>query len=145
MLDLVCLGMVLVLAILGWSIRLVRKHGNYSLHKKVQLTLAGLLLVVLTLFEVDIRLHGWEERAAGELGGTPSSSVFYVLWVHLFFAMTTLVLWIVVIVRALKNFPQPPLPCEHSRSHRRWAWLAAIDMLLTTCTGWVFYMMAFVL
>lgn len=144
MLDVVCLGMILVLAILAWSIRLVQKHQNYSLHKQVQLTLAGLLLVVLTLFELDVRFHGWEERAAGQLGGTPASSVYYVLWVHLFFAVTTLVLWIVVIVRALRNFPCPPLPCEHSPSHRRWAWVAAIDMLLTTCTGWAFYGMAFV-
>ncbi len=144
MLDAVCLGMVLVLAILAWSIQLARKHKNYQLHKRVQLTLAGLLVVVLTMFEVDIRLHGWQERAAGELGGSPENAVFYVLWVHLFFAVTTLVVWTVVIVRALWNFPQPPLPCEHSRSHRRWAWLAAIDMLLTTCTGWAFYVMAFV-
>lgn len=145
MLDAVCLGMVVVLAILAWSIHIARKQKNYRLHKRVQLTLAGLLVVVLTVFEVDIRLHGWEERAAGELGGSPSNSVFYVLWIHLFFAISTLVLWAVVIVRALKNFPRPPRPSEHSRSHRQWAWLAAIDMLLTTCTGWVFYLMAFVL
>ncbi len=145
MLDVVCLGMVLVLATLAWSIRLVRVEKKYALHKKVQIILTGLLLVVLTLFEVDIRLHGWEERAAGQVGGTPENVVYYVLWVHLFFAVTTLVLWLVVFVRALKNFPRPPLPAEHSNSHRRWAWLAAIDMLLTTLTGWAFYVVAFVL
>ena len=74
-LDVVCLGMVLVVLILGWSIRLVRVHRNYSLHRRVQLGLAGLLLVVLTAFELDVRLHGWTDRAAGEIGGQPSQQV----------------------------------------------------------------------
>jgi uncharacterized membrane protein YozB (DUF420 family) len=145
MLDAVCLGMILVLVILGWSIRQVKFRRNYQLHKRVQLFLAGLLVVVLTAFEIDIRLHGWQERAAGELGGTPARSVFLVLWIHLFFAITTLGLWVVVISRALKRFPSPPQPNQHSAFHRRWGKLAALDMLLTTVTGWIFYVMAFVL
>lgn len=145
MLDAVCVGMVVVMLILSWSIRQVRVHRNFLLHKCVQLGLAALLAVVLTGFEIDVRLNGWQARAAGELGGTPAHAVFIALWIHLFFAVSTVVLWIVVIVRALRRFPNPPLPNEHSTFHRRCGWLAAIDMLLTTITGWVFYVMAFVL
>ncbi len=144
MLDAVCVGMVVVMLILSWSIRQVRVHRNFQLHKHVQLGLAGLLAVVLTTFEIDIRLNGWQARAAGDLGGSPTSGVFTALWIHLFFALTTVVLWITVIVLALWRFPNPPLPNEHSAFHRRFGWLAAIDMLLTTITGWVFYVMAFV-
>ena len=145
MLDVVCLGMIAVVAIMWWSIRLSQVHKNYSLHKRVQLILAGVLLVVLGAFETDVRLHGWQERAAGEIGGTASSSVLAILSVHLFFAVTTVILWIVVIVRALRNYSSPPQPNEHSAFHRRWARLAAWDMLLTTVTGWIFYVAAFVL
>ena len=50
-------------------------------------------LVVVTLFEVDIRLHGWESRAAGEIGGSASSSVWQALYLHLVFAISTVLLW----------------------------------------------------
>jgi hypothetical protein len=54
------------------------------------------------------------------------------------------VLWVVVIVRAIRRFPVPPVPCEHSRAHIFWARAAAIDMTLTAATGWTFYWLAFV-
>ena len=141
MLDLVCLAMVGVVAALGWSVRQVRVHRRYNLHRRTQLVLAGLLLVVLIVFEVDVRLHGWQERSAGQLGGEASRTAMIVLGVHLFFAITTVVLWIVVL--AWRRFPNPPQPNEHSKFHRRWARLAAWDMVLTAVSGWIFYVVAF--
>ena len=145
MLDVICVAMVVVVAVLGWSIRQVRRHKRYQLHKRVQLTLATALLVVLTAFEVDMRLHGWQERASGQLGGQASSTVFAALSIHLFFALSTVVLWIIVIALALRRFPHPPTAGQHSAFHRRWARLAACDMVLTAVSGWVFYIMAFVM
>jgi uncharacterized membrane protein YozB (DUF420 family) len=130
--------------VLVWSIRQVRVHRKYQLHKRVQLTLAVLLAIVLTAFELDIRFHGWQHRAAGSLG-EPSQAVYTALWIHLFFALTTVVLWVVTIIGGLRRFADPPMPNEHSTFHRRFGWLAAIDMLLTTITGWVFYVLAFVM
>ncbi len=144
LLDVVCLAMVVVVAVLGWSIRQVRRHRRYLLHKRVQLTLAAVLGVVLVAFEVDIRLHGWQDRAAGQLGGQASTAVLTALAIHLFFAVTTVMLWIIVITLALRRFPSPPEPNAHSNFHRCWARLAAWDMVLTTLTGWVFYVLAFV-
>jgi hypothetical protein len=42
------------------------------------------------------------------------------------------------------NFPCPPAPGPHSPWHIRWAKVAAIDMLMTAITGWLFYWLAFV-
>ncbi len=145
MLDAVCVGMVVVMLVLTWSIYQVRVKRNFELHKSVQMGLSGLLLIVLTAFELDMRMNGWQHRAADTLTGEPTPAVFVALWVHLFFAVSTVVLWIVVIVQGLRRFPHPPLPNEYSPSHRRLGWLAAIDMLLTTITGWIFYVLAFVL
>ena len=144
MLDVVSLGMVVVVIVLAWSVWLVRVRRNYQLHKWVQLSLAGLLLVVLVAFETDVRLHGWQQRSAGEIGGKASSAVLTVLYIHLLFALSTVVLWIVVIAKALRRFPTAPQPNEHSAFHLRWARIAAWDMVLTAVTGWVFYVMAFV-
>ena len=145
MLDVICLAMIAVVAVLGWSIHQVRRYQRYHLHKRVQLTLAAILLVLLTVFEVDVRLHGWQERAAGQIGGQASSAVLITLSIHLFFALTTVGLWITLIVLALRRFPSPPVPGQHSGFHRRWARLGAWDMVLTAVSGWVFYVMAFVM
>jgi hypothetical protein len=49
-----------------------------------------------------------------------------------------------LILRASWNFPRPAGPNHHSRFHKRWGTVAAIDMVMTTLTGWVFYWLAFV-
>jgi putative membrane protein len=54
------------------------------------------------------------------------------------------ILWPVTIVLALRKFPNPPAPGAHSPTHIRLARLAALDMLLTSITGWIFYWLAFV-
>ncbi len=107
MLDVVALAMALLLPVLGWSIYLVKYRQNYSLHKRVQLTLGAVLFVTVLLFEVDMRINGWRDRAAaspyGESGGGVDW-VFTSLGVHLCFAITTAVLWAAVIIRACARF-----------------------------------------
>src|SRR5262245_31431888 len=89
MIDVVCLAMVAVVIVLAWSVYQVKVRHRYSLHKWTQVTLGAVLLIVVILFEVDIRLHGWEERAANALGGKPASPVYTSLYVHLVFAIST--------------------------------------------------------
>ena len=87
-------------------------------------------------------LKGWTPRAEPSPYWS-DGTVGRVLGVHLVFAVTTAVLWIVVLARALRNFASPPLPGPHSAWHKRWGWIAAIDMALTSLSGWVFYWLAF--
>jgi hypothetical protein len=142
--DLLVVIMLGVVVVLGWSVYQVRYRRRFQLHKRVQLALAAVLLVTVALFEIDIRLHGWQNRAAGTIGGEPAQAVWYALYVHLACAISTVVLWPVVIFLALRSFPNPPRPGTHSRIHVPLARLAAIDMVLTAVTGWVFYWLAFV-
>jgi putative membrane protein len=147
MLDVVTLAMAVLLPVLGWSIYQVKYRRKYALHKRAQLSLAAALLVTVLLFEIDMRINGWRDRAAlspysGDEGGT--DWVLVALGVHLCFAITTAILWAAVIIRALRAFPQPPAPSPHSAWHRRYGWLAALDLLCTAVTGWVFYYLAFV-
>lgn len=143
MLDVVALAMVVVVAVLAWSI-LKARAGRYAVHKWTQVALAAALLAVVVAFEVEIRFYGWRDRAAGVVGGEVPRAVWNVLYVHLVFAVSSAVLWPVVVVRAMRRFPVPPAPGEHSPSHRFWARVAATDMFLTAVTGWVFYWLAFV-
>jgi putative membrane protein len=142
--DMMVLLMALVVAVLGWSIYQVRVGGHFRLHRSVQLALGVALLVAVVLFELDVRFNGWEERSAGVVGGSASGLVWSVLSVHLVFAVFSVLLWPVVIVRAMRNFSSSPRPGVHSAWHQRWARIAAIGMTLTAVSCWAFYWVAFV-
>ena len=93
MLDVVVLAMFVVLPVMCWSIYQVKYRRRYELHKRVQVVLAAVLLVTVAAFEIDIQFFAnWEERAE-------ASPYFYTLvtpalWIHLFFAVPTAVIWI---------------------------------------------------
>ncbi len=146
--DLIVVTMLFVLIALGFSVHSVRSRRRYGLHKSVQLATASSLVVLLLLFEVDIHfIDDWTSRADASPyfdQASRSGLVVYALAVHLVFATTTFVLWLIVIGAALIKFPVPPREGDHSRFHRRWGTIAAIDMVLTTLTGWLFYWLAFV-
>jgi putative membrane protein len=144
MVDVVFLAMFAVVLVLAWSIYQVKFRRHYQLHKWTQVTLGCILLVVVVLFEIDIRLHGWEERAAGRIGAHPASIVIAALSLHLVFAISTVILWPLTIGLAIANFSNPPAPGRHSRIHIPLARTAAVGMVLTAITGWIFYWLAFV-
>jgi hypothetical protein len=145
MLDVVFLTMFVVVPVMAWSIWQVKYRRRYVLHKRVQLALAGVLLTAVLAFEVDMRFFtDWEERARDSIYfASPVNWVKVALWVHLFFAVPTALLWVYVTWHALRNIPDPPGPSPHSAKHIRWARLAAWEMLGTAVTGWLFYYLAF--
>lgn len=147
MLDLVFLAMFAIVPALLLSIYLVRFRQRYQLHKTLQLTLGSVLLLAVAAFEIDMRLFtDWEQRAAPSpyYSAEGWSAVWIALVIHLCFAIPTTLLWIYVIVQALRKFPRVPAPGPHSLSHVVWAWLATVGMLMTAVTGWGFYWLAFV-
>src|SRR5262245_12721574 len=149
MLDVVFLAMFVVVPALGVSIWLVKRRRAYPLHKSLQLTMASVLLAAVTLFEVDMQFFTeWERLAAPspyfDAAHKWTCPVGISLIVHLSFAVPTLLLWVFVVVQALRKFPRPPAPGMHSPAHRQTGWLAAIGMTLTAVTGWTFYWLAFV-
>jgi putative membrane protein len=147
MLDVVTLAMVAIVPVLGWSVYQVKLRRRYLLHKRIQLTLGLALLVTVVLFEADMRVNGWRQRAAASAYASTETHLGLVdiaLAIHLCFAISTALLWILVIARALRNFPHPPVPGPHSAWHIRFARLAAYDLVCTAATGWIFYWLAFV-
>jgi uncharacterized membrane protein YozB (DUF420 family) len=153
MLDVVFLAMFVVVPLLAISIYLTKRQRRHTWHKWLQIVMASVLLIAVLLFELDMRLNGWQLRAIGAPGDSSpyfdpahkwTSPAGVSLAIHLTFAIPTLILWIVVVARALREFSQPPRPGPHSRAHARWGWTAAVGMTMTALTGWIFYWMAFV-
>lgn len=149
MLDVVFVAMFAVLPLMALSTFLVRFHQKWQWHKRIQLTLAGVLLLAVTAFEVDMHyLTDWTARAQPspyfDADAKWASPVGTALLVHLCFAVPTAIVWLYVVVGALRRFSVPPVPGPYSAHHRFWGWLATIGMAMTAITGWVFYWMGFV-
>lgn len=146
MVDLVFVAMFAVLPVMAWSIYKVRSSRNYRLHKWLQLTLATILLLAVAAFELEMRIFGWADRASPSpywRDGSWNDWIDGVLAVHLACAVPTFLMWIGVIVGALRHFSTPPAPGAYSARHRFWGRSAGIGMLLTAVTGWWFYWLAF--
>ena len=143
MFDVVSLAMVVVIPVLTWSIYLIKRRRAFLLHKRLQVALGAALFIAVTLFEIDIRLHPnwWVQTEASSFSRTFLERFLYF---HLCFAISTTILWIVTLTLALRRFPSPPRPSEHSRTHIALARLASLTMYCTAVTGWIFYWMAFV-
>ena len=150
MLDVVVCALVAVVPLLLWGLYAVKVQRRYALHRNIQLTLAAVLLVAVLLFEIDMRLQGgWQnivnrDPAHPRLTGEALDQVRNLLYVHLFFAISTPFLWGATIYLALKRFPNPPLPGPHSSLHKKLGWLSVIDIVMTSVTGLAFYYLAFV-
>ncbi len=143
MLDVVVLVMLLVVAVLPISIYLVRYEKKFVWHRNIQIALVVLLALTVFAFEIDMRLFSdWREQAA-KSPYYDSGMVMGSLYLHLVFAVPAPFLWMFVVIMALRKF-DPVQPGEYSQWHKFWGRLAAIVMVLTALTGWLFYWLAFV-
>ena len=149
MLDLVVCSLVLVVPALVYSLYLVKIRRNFVAHRNIQLTLAVVLLLAVTAFEIDMQQvqGGWQkvvDKRLVKLTAEQLQSAQQVLWIHLVFAVSSPVLWATTIVLALRRIPSPPAPCPHSELHKKLGWLSTLDLTLTSITGLWFYYVAFI-
>ena len=151
MLDFVVCALALIVPVLLWSLWLVKFRRRYLAHKRMQIALGIVLLLAVTAFEVDVQMvhGGWEHIVAkqqlspDELAGKINMVRPWLL-VHLVFAVTTPLLWILTITLALLRFKNPPVSGTHSRLHKALGWASTIVLTLTSVTGLLFYYVAFV-
>ena len=151
MLDFVVCALALIVPVLLWSLWLVKFRRRYLAHKRLQIALGIVLLLAVTAFEVDVQMvHGGWENIVAKQPLSPDARTAKIntvkpwLLVHLVFAISTPLLWIVTITLALRRFQNPPVPGTHSRLHKTLGWASTIDITLTSVTGLLFYYVAFV-
>ncbi|HLJ11480.1 MAG TPA: DUF420 domain-containing protein [Planctomycetaceae bacterium] len=148
MLDVVVCALVIVVPALFVSLYAVKVRRNYRLHKTMQIMLGLVLLTAVGLFEVDMRMQGGIDGILAKrsrlLTADELASFYRLLYVHLFFAVSTVCLWTVTLTLALRRMPSPPAPCAHSRLHKPLGWLSAADITLTSVTGLLVYYYGFV-
>jgi len=143
LMDLVVCSLAVVLPLLGLSWRWVRA-GHYLRHRNMMVGLGSTLAVVVTLFEIDVRLAGGAFGLAqnSSLAGTTLMNAS--IWIHLFIAAFTAVLWLWLILLSRRRFPNPPVPTESfSEKHRFWGRIGMVAMTLTGITGIELYVVLF--
>ena len=139
--DVLVTATALASLLLAFSIFSVRVRRNYNRHRTLQIAISVLLLAVLIIVETSVRTHGWRAQAEG--------SAFCdwlppLLTVHIVIASSAALTWIVTLSLALRRFPQPPRPAEHSTTHKKLALLTTVLIYLTASSGMLFYLLAFV-
>ena len=148
MLDVVVCALVLVVPLLVFSLYQVKFQRNFALHKRLQILLGALLLVAVGLFEIDMRwqggIRGILAKRATPLSPAQDQFFYWLLIVHLVFAVSTVFLWVTTTVLALRKMPKPPAPCAHSATHKWLGWLSAADISATSVTGLMVYYYGFV-
>jgi putative membrane protein len=148
MLDIVVCALVIVVPTLFASLYAVKIRRNYRLHKFLQILLGVVLFMTVGLFEIDMRLHGGIvgilAKRSRPLTGDELISFYRLLYVHLFFAISTVVLWTITLSLAVRRIPAPPGPCRHSRLHKRLGWWSVVDITMTSVTGLLVYYYGFV-
>ena len=145
MLDFVFAAMLATVPLLVVS-RVLVQRASYQVHRRLQMALSVILLVAILGFELEMRIFGWRQRAVDSpfwVDGAMNDWIDGSLILHLCFAIPTPFLWGFVLYKAMRNFPKPPGPSDHSASHRFWGRIAMAALTLTAVTGVAFYWLAF--
>ncbi len=112
--------------------------GKYRLHRQMQM---GLLLVVTVLVvALEVVVRSGDLQAAKALSSYHDSVILRVVFiVHLFFALTTFVGWLWLVIKSAKIYPHQ----FGTFNHKKWGKLLFVDVIMTVITGWLIYLMVF--
>lgn len=143
LIDIGMLSIVLVAPALVWSWARAR-GGQWQLHKRVQLTLALVLGVVVLLFEMDINSKGGLFAVTKGSAYEGTATLAFWVWIHFAFAISATVIWLFLVIASLVKFPSPPLPAAFP-THKYFGRAGMIAMLGAGVTAIPMYIYGFIL
>lgn len=126
--------------VLIFGIRYAR-HRHFMKHRRFQTAAALLVLLLLVLFELDIRLCGGSQAFISK-SSFSAGFVRTFLICHVAIALLTGASWLALIVRSRARF-LGSLPGTFSARHRWWGWLTFVGVCLLSSSGFALYMLLF--
>lgn len=144
LMDIVICSLALFIPALWISYRKA-KGGNYRLHRNLQILMAAILTVIVSIFEWDIRSSGGIFMMAEGSRWADTLFLKASFYIHLFFSGMTSVVWIGLITLSLWKFGNPPSPGSFSRIHRFLGRTGMLGAILTALTGIEIYVIGFAL
>lgn len=146
LMDIVVISMAIILPLLWFSIKKVKREHNYKLHKNIQLTMFIILFFVVLLFEYDMRQHGGIFEMVKGSGYEGTFFLNFMIYFHTILSISTSLIWIVLVALSLKKFgASNPRPGKFSKTHKLIGTIGVWDMALTCVTGVILYVYGFVL
>lgn len=142
LMDLVVVSLAAIVPTIGASWWLALRK-RYPTHRTVQTTLFTVLLVVVSLFEADMRNQGgiFEMTAGSRFAGTTflNGSIGF----HTLLSISTSLLWLVLVPLSFYKFGLAAQPGPFSATHRVVGRIGMVLMLLTGITGVELYVIGF--
>jgi len=145
LMDIVVLSFIFIIPTILYSYKLVKEKNNYKLHKNIQLYLGITLLIVVVIFEIDMKQQGgiFEMVKGSAYEGTSflNGSIYF----HTILSILTSLIWVILIPLSMFKFSKDPKPNDFSGKHRFWGRIGLVAMILTGLTGVQLYIFGFVL
>lgn len=140
--DLVSLIVAMLPILIYGAIMLARKK-MYRTHMIVQNIIFVLALIVITYFEVGVRIVGGFNSFM-EGSSVPYNFALTVLVIHIIIAIVMLFYWSITIYNGNINFKKKVLPGVESESHKVMARKSVLAIIFTAFSGLLVYLILFV-
>jgi len=132
MMDFIVVSLTLLVPCLCYSI-FQAKAGNIRVHRLLQILLSAILILAVTLFEVEMKWVGGIENIMEKERYTLNFRIY--LWAHIGLSTSTILVWGFTLFKALKNFDGVHLKAAHRGLHRKLGWSSSLLLVLTSVTG----------
>lgn len=140
--DVAFLLELIVIPLFVTSLDLLLVRHQYVAHKKLQLVITALFAVAVTVFALEFFAYDWRERVTADVASIPGIT-YMTLNIHLAFLSISAAMMAVLLVHALRKIPSPPEPCDFRPTYIFYLVLLALQLFISTLTGWEFYLLAF--
>jgi putative membrane protein len=134
---------VALLPLLVYFAILFAKNKYYKTHALLQNFIFLFSVVVIVYFELGVRVGGGFKAFVAD-SGVSHTYVSIVLGVHIFIAVVTLFLWILLMMRANYEFKKKLIPGVATKSHIKLALKTFVGIALTSLSGIWVYLLLFV-
>ena len=144
LMDLVVLSFIVILPVLVVSWRAAR-GSYYSKHRAIQITLVLVLAVAVGMFEVDLKMSGGIFELTQESGYAGTGLLNSLIYGHTVVAISSVLIWVPLIILSLRRFPNPPVSNAFGRTHRLWGRVGMVLMMASGLSAIPLYYVGFAL
>jgi len=139
--DIIITFMGMLPIIIGFSI-FMAKRGSLKIHQFLQLLFFFLTLISLSSFAYSIH-YMFGLTLLMEESSFSSVQTFTLLLLHIFIAITTMVMWFFTLIYAFADKKRKALPGLYSESHRKSGRRVFLGIFLTSLSSLVLYKVLF--
>ena len=144
LMDIVVLAFLVILPLLvvSWRSALA---ANFTRHRRMQISLVLLLAVVVTLFEVDLKLSGGIFALTSESTYAGTALLNSLIYGHMLVAIGSTLVWVPLVIVSVLRFPNPPVSNAFGPSHRFWGRTGMLLMMASGLSAVPLYYVGFAL